>query len=79
MLLSGTTYTTRSKRPYVYVYELPPSLTSWLNVRRLDRPTHNLFTQRLLSSGARIADGDKADWYFIPVGVGLCLEWPVDA
>eukprot|EP00955_Chlamydomonas_euryale_P017615 188220-Chlamydomonas_euryale.AAC.5 len=38
-----------------------------VNYKRLDRPTHNLFTQRLLSSGARTVDGDTADWYFISV------------
>ena len=73
MLLEGSGYTTRVKRPHVYVYDLPPNLTSWVNMRRLDRPTHNLFTQRLLSSGARTADGDKADWYFIPVGNGTVI------
>ena len=44
-LLAGSGYVTRTKRPHVYVYELPPRLTTWVNVRRLDRPTHNLFTQ----------------------------------
>lgn len=39
-----------------------------INTGRLDRPTHYLFQQRMLSSGSRIADGDQADWYFIPVG-----------
>ncbi|EFJ49509.1 acetylglucosaminyltransferase [Volvox carteri f. nagariensis] len=37
------------------------------NLRRLDRPLHVYFWQRLLGSGARVADGDLADWYFIPV------------
>lgn len=32
------------------------------NTKRLDRSTHIHFYQRLLGSGARIADGDKADW-----------------
>lgn len=164
-LLAGSGYSTRTKRPHVYVYELPPRLTSWINMRRLDRPTHNLFTQvcelrvynnlpsdpkpvllgvcgaqshgaiwscsehpqskrlyglarssdtcqpgrvlcgsgsghhllmpecplaqhdacplslaaqRLLSSGARTADGDAADWYFIPVrGEGRATDWPL--
>ncbi|KAG1674838.1 hypothetical protein FOA52_015226 [Chlamydomonas sp. UWO 241] len=67
VLLAGKQYATRKKRPHVYVYELPPSVTQWVNYKRLDRPTHNLFTQRLLSSGARTADGDAADWYFISV------------
>jgi hypothetical protein len=29
VLLAGTGYTTRAKRPWVYVYELPPDLTTW--------------------------------------------------
>ena len=66
-LLADSGYKTRSKGPKIYVYELPPHLTSWVNTRRLDRPTHHLFWQRLLSSGAMTADGDSADWYFIPV------------
>lgn len=33
------------------------------NSRRVDRPLHLMFWQRLLSSGARTADGDSADWY----------------
>lgn len=28
-LLAGTGYATRAKRPWVYVYELPPDLTTW--------------------------------------------------
>eukprot|EP00798_Chlamydomonas_sp_ICE-L_P013327 gene13328-19166_t len=66
-LLRGTGYKTREKRPHVYVYELPLNLTTGVNMKRLDRPTHNLILSRLLSSGARIADGDKADWFFIAV------------
>ncbi|KAG2448124.1 hypothetical protein HYH02_006709 [Chlamydomonas schloesseri] len=67
VLLAGTGYATRAKRPWVYVYELPPDLTTWTNTKRLDRSTHIHFYQRLLGSGARIADGDKADWYYIPI------------
>jgi hypothetical protein len=29
VLLEGSGYATRTKRPWVYVYELPPSLLSW--------------------------------------------------
>jgi hypothetical protein len=67
VLLAGSNYTTRSSGPKIYVYELPPHLTSWVNTRRLDRPTHHLFWQRLLSSGALTADGNEADWFFIPI------------
>ncbi|PNG99974.1 hypothetical protein TSOC_014228, partial [Tetrabaena socialis] len=37
------------------------------NTKRLDRSTHLHFYQRLLGSGARVADGDLADWYYLPV------------
>ncbi|GIL87530.1 hypothetical protein Vretifemale_15566 [Volvox reticuliferus] len=67
VLLAGTGYQTRAKRPWVYIYELPPHLFTWLNTKRLDRSTQLMFYQRMLGSGARIADGDKADWYYIPV------------
>lgn len=33
-----------------------------VDIQRLDRPLHVLLQGRLLSSGARVADGDKADW-----------------
>eukprot|EP00798_Chlamydomonas_sp_ICE-L_P016628 gene16628-22875_t len=56
-----TGYETRKKRAHIYVYELPPNMTVWGNTRRLDRPTHNLFAQRLLSSGARTAN-DAIDY-----------------
>lgn len=29
VLLAGTGYTTRKKRPHIYVYELPPYLNTW--------------------------------------------------
>ncbi|GLC58436.1 hypothetical protein PLESTB_001358800 [Pleodorina starrii] len=67
VLLAGSGYRTREKRPWVYVYELPPRLTVWCNFRRLDRALHLYVWQRLLGSGARVADGDVADYYFIPV------------
>ncbi|EFJ49510.1 acetylglucosaminyltransferase [Volvox carteri f. nagariensis] len=66
-LLADKGYQTREKRPWVYVYELPPHLFTWLNTKRLDRSTHLMFYQRLLGSGARVADGDLADWYYIPI------------
>ncbi|GFR40126.1 hypothetical protein Agub_g681, partial [Astrephomene gubernaculifera] len=67
VLLAGSGYSTRTKRPWVYVYELPPEMTVWYNFRRLDRPLHLLLWQRLLSSGARVADGAEADYYLLPV------------
>ncbi|GIL44053.1 hypothetical protein Vafri_1620 [Volvox africanus] len=67
VLLAGTGYRTREKRPWVYVYELPPHLVTWCNFRRLDRLLHVYIWQRLLGSGVRVADGDVANYYFIPV------------
>ena len=29
VLLAGSGYTARKKRPWVYVYELPPELSTW--------------------------------------------------
>ncbi|GIL43551.1 hypothetical protein Vafri_1253 [Volvox africanus] len=65
-LLEGN-YVPRKDGLKIYVYELPPNLTSWFNIRRLDRPLHLLFWQRLMSAGLRTADGNEADYYFIPV------------
>ncbi len=39
------------------------------NTRRMDRSLHLLFWQRLLSSGARTADPDRAEWFYVPVRV----------
>ncbi|EFJ44781.1 acetylglucosaminyltransferase [Volvox carteri f. nagariensis] len=111
-LLDGL-YKPRNGSIKIYVYELPPNMTSWpcadlqqfltplprapsgppapslspyptrrqppkcpqpyigffsrFNIRRLDRPLHLLFWQRLMSAGIRTVDGDEADYYFIPV------------
>lgn len=44
-----------------------PSMQRRYPFLRLDRPLHVLFWQRLMSAGVRTLDGDKADYYFIPV------------
>lgn len=45
-----------------------PACTSHrYNIARLDRPLFFLFWQRLLSSGVRVANGDEADYFFIPI------------
>jgi len=68
VLLEGQGYTPRKRAPKIYVYELPPSLNNvWFNIARLDRPLFYLFWQRLLSAGVRVANGDEADYYFIPI------------
>ncbi|KAF5828139.1 exostosin-like glycosyltransferase [Dunaliella salina] len=66
-LLQGTGYTTRAKRPWIYVYDLPPVLNAWPYIGNLDRPQYLLFWHRLLGSGAQIAEPDKADWFFVPL------------
>lgn len=37
------------------------------NEKKLDRPTTRYFTARLTATGVRVGDGDKADWYFLPL------------
>ncbi|KAG1659278.1 hypothetical protein FOA52_008207 [Chlamydomonas sp. UWO 241] len=67
-LLEGQGYKPRQRAPRIYVYELPPNMTNVLhNPARLDRPLYYLFWQRLLSAGVRVADGDEADYYFMPI------------
>ncbi|KAG2495607.1 hypothetical protein HYH03_006207 [Edaphochlamys debaryana] len=70
-LLADRGYTPRARGPRVYVYELPPAMNTWVNEARLDRPTTRLFQQRLVATGARVADGDNADWWFIPITLRL--------
>ncbi|KAG2483243.1 hypothetical protein HYH03_017900 [Edaphochlamys debaryana] len=74
VIMAGTGWTTRQKRPWVYIYELPPPLLSWQNTKRLDRSTHLHFYHRLLGTGARVADGDLADWYYIPIRQRLTAD-----
>jgi len=68
ILLEGQGYRPRQRAPKIYVYELPPNLNNnWFNPVRLDRPLYYLFWQRLLSAGVRVADGEEADFYFLPI------------
>ncbi|GFR41319.1 hypothetical protein Agub_g2003 [Astrephomene gubernaculifera] len=66
-LLAGQGYVPRREGPKIYVYELPPNCTSWFNIKRLDRPLHLLFWQRLMSAGLRTTRGEEADFFFIPI------------
>jgi hypothetical protein len=58
---------TRANAWFSYLPHCTSPVPNRQNLKRLDRPTHNLFWQRLLSSGARVADPEQADWFFIPV------------
>lgn len=70
MPVQGTGYATRTKRPWIYIYDLPPDHNTWLSIGRIDRPTFFYFWQRILGSGALTADASKADYFFIPVRLG---------
>ncbi|GFR41320.1 hypothetical protein Agub_g2004 [Astrephomene gubernaculifera] len=65
-LLAGQGYVPRREGPKIYVYELPPLTNTWVYIARVDRPLVQLLMQRLLSSGVRTANGDEADYFFIP-------------
>ncbi|KAG1675784.1 hypothetical protein FOA52_012440 [Chlamydomonas sp. UWO 241] len=69
VLLAGLGYKPRDRRPHVYVYELPPKYTTWWNVLMQDRPMAHMLHARLLGSGVRVANGDDADLFFVPVNV----------
>ncbi|GIL72460.1 hypothetical protein Vretifemale_2822 [Volvox reticuliferus] len=66
-LLAGQGYVPRQHGIKIYVYELPPMTNTWVSISRLDRPLVAALMQRLLSSGVRTADGDSADFFFIPL------------
>ncbi|KXZ55832.1 hypothetical protein GPECTOR_2g1383 [Gonium pectorale] len=60
VLLAGTRYTPRERRPRIYVYDIPHKYSSWYNVHKMDRPFAWVFWERLLGSGALVADGEDA-------------------
>lgn len=35
----------------------------------MDRPLAQMLHQRILGSGARVADGDAADYFYVPVNM----------
>ncbi|MEW5302327.1 MAG: hypothetical protein WDW36_005126 [Sanguina aurantia] len=59
----------RPSGPRIYIYELPPEFSSHLNIPHLDRPLHALLWQRFLTAGVRVADGEQADYYFMPLSL----------
>ncbi|KAG2443680.1 hypothetical protein HXX76_002028 [Chlamydomonas incerta] len=66
-VLSDRGYTPRAAGPRVYIYDLPPELTTWRNDDRLDRWTTRHFLEMLTASGARVGDPKAADWFYLPV------------
>ncbi|KAG2438928.1 hypothetical protein HYH02_010722 [Chlamydomonas schloesseri] len=60
-------YAPRAAGPRVYIYDLPPELTTWRNDDRLDRWTTRHFLEMLTASGARVGDPAAADWFYLPV------------
>ncbi|PNW74962.1 hypothetical protein CHLRE_12g502450v5 [Chlamydomonas reinhardtii] len=67
VVLAGSGYEARRKRPLIYVYDIPHKLSSWHNVMRADRGLAWVFWQRLLGAGVLTTNGDEADWFYIPV------------
>ncbi|GFR46852.1 hypothetical protein Agub_g8492, partial [Astrephomene gubernaculifera] len=63
---SSTPYKPREKRPRIYVYDVPHKYSSWYNPMKIDRGLHWAFWERLLGSGVMVANGEEADWYWIP-------------
>ncbi|CAI7849882.1 unnamed protein product, partial [Closterium sp. NIES-53] len=59
----------KNPRPRVYVYELPPELNTWQweQSGALDRPEGVVFLERLLADGRRTADGEQADYFYVPL------------
>ncbi|KAG2491520.1 hypothetical protein HYH03_010096 [Edaphochlamys debaryana] len=67
LVLAGQGYSPRKKRPLVYVYDIPHKYSSWHNYGLVDRALPWVFWERLAGSGALTADGEEADWFFLPV------------
>lgn len=57
----------RPARPRVYVYNLPPRFVGFYNKLEVDRAVDELFHSRLLTSEYRVANGDDAELFFVPV------------
>ncbi|KAG2491598.1 hypothetical protein HYH03_010164 [Edaphochlamys debaryana] len=66
-VLAGQGYSPRKKRPLVYVYDIPHKYSSWHNYGLVDRALTWVFWERLAGSGALTADGEEADWFFLPI------------
>ncbi|KAK3253646.1 hypothetical protein CYMTET_37107 [Cymbomonas tetramitiformis] len=56
-----------SRRPYIYIYDLPPQFDTWYTGhRKADRPVGTLMLDRLLNSEYRTPDPETADLFFVP-------------
>ncbi|KAL6761691.1 acetylglucosaminyltransferase [Haematococcus lacustris] len=67
-LLAGLGYTPSSLGPKIFVYELPPEFHVKRNIHKIDRPPlHLAILERLLTSGHRTANGDDADFFYLPI------------
>ncbi len=70
VLLAGQGYVPRQRGVKIFVYELPPELHVYHSISGTDTPLAQMLAQRLLSSGARVAQGTAADYFFIPLVSG---------
>lgn len=67
-VLDGQGYQESKRGPRVYVYELPPEFHVKRDIHKVDRPPlHLAMYERLVTGGHRTTDGDKADFYFLPI------------
>jgi hypothetical protein len=57
--------------PRIYIYELPPELNAWFDVRKLDRPVEVFFLERLITSHHRVANPEEVNSYPHPSSVTL--------
>jgi hypothetical protein len=58
-LLAGTTYQTREKRPWIYVYELPPNLTTW-SVIPQGGPAGCIKAHNIMCNRSKLMNSSKA-------------------
>ncbi|KAK3283854.1 hypothetical protein CYMTET_8466, partial [Cymbomonas tetramitiformis] len=70
-VLWGRNDTTKaSRRPFIYIYELPPQFDTWYNgYRSADRQVGTFMHERLLNSEYRTPNPATADLFFVPFAV----------
>ncbi|KAL4427669.1 hypothetical protein ABPG75_001758 [Micractinium tetrahymenae] len=74
-ILDGQGYKENPAGPAIYVYDLPPHVSTWFPWF-IDRFEALLLAERILSGGHRTADPSKADWFWGPTT--LRLLWTYD-